>query len=86
MFARNPLGNIRICLRELKRDNEYLIAKKSLKEGWNRSVCLHINFESIIPVHFEAICYARHVNKAVDGKQICESRNLFWEIFFACLT
>lgn len=59
-----------ICLKELKRDNEYLIAKELLSEGWN-SFCLHIhniNFsscchflhisqQSIIPFYFER-CYA----------------------------
>ena len=67
-----PFRNV-ICLKELKRDNEYLIAIKLRMGPFVYTSTLSPSFRSI----FEAICYTRHVNKAVDGKQICESRNLF---------
>jgi hypothetical protein len=63
---------------ELPRDNEYLIAERSRLEPF----CLHINFE----VHHSGPFLRRHVNKAADGKQICEARKLvsgFCVAFFA---
>lgn len=105
-FRAQPSSRTRIiCLKELKRDNEYLIANR--KDG-TEAVCLHFSAtyqllrllldsrtESatyFATVHHSgnrlfcvwcarlagAECYARHVNKAVDGKQIRESWNEFF--------